>query len=306
MVCSYEIIQQNLCALGASEHALLSDMTSFRVGGEASFVLRPRSYTALKRAIRICAEAEYPFVLIGRGTNLLADDDGFDGLVIRFDTPIHAPIYHGTKVIACCGMSLMQLARETIEKGLMGMERLAGIPGTVGGACAMNAGAYGGEIKQILKRIRVLDNGNDRWLEVRDKDLGYRKSTFAFPNCIALEAEFELSADNGTALRTMEECMEKRREKQPLNMPSAGSTFKRPEGHFAGALIEQCGLKGYSVGDAQVSEKHAGFIVNKGHATEKQIMELICIVQRTVFERMGVQLECEVKRIGKEEGLCNC
>ncbi len=275
----------------------LAELTSFRVGGPARFVLRPQSYEEIRQAIEYAASVEMPVTLLGKGTNILAADSGFDGLVIRFDTPLHEPVFDGTKVIACCGTSLTQLSRETVKRGLSGMERLCGIPGTVGGACAMNAGAYGGEIKQILKRIRVLRNGRDEWIDVKDEDLGYRRSAFTFPGTVALEAEFELAQDDGTATETMQSCMEKRRAKQPLELPSAGSTFKRPEGYFAGALIEQCGLKGYSVGGAQVSPKHAGFIVNTGGATENDITALIEHVRAVVKERTGVTLEPEVKRI---------
>jgi UDP-N-acetylmuramate dehydrogenase len=275
----------------------LAELTSFRVGGPARFVLRPQSYEEIRQAIEYAVSVEMPVTLLGKGTNILASDSGFDGLVIRFDTPLHEPVFDGTKVIACCGTSLTQLSRETVKRGLSGMERLCGIPGTVGGACAMNAGAYGGEIKQILKRIRVLRNGRDEWIDVKDADLGYRRSTFTFPGTVALEAEFELAQDDGTAAETMQSCMEKRRAKQPLELPSAGSTFKRPEGYFAGALIEQCGLKGYSVGGAQVSPKHAGFIVNTGGATENDITALIEHVRAVVKERTGVTLEPEVKRI---------
>ena len=275
----------------------LAELTSFRVGGPARFVLRPQSYEEIRQAIEYAASVEMPVTLLGKGTNILAADSGFDGLVIRFDTPLHEPVFDGTKVIACCGTSLTQLSRETVKRGLSGMERLCGIPGTVGGACAMNAGAYGGEIKQILKRIRVLRNGRDEWIDVKDEDLGYRRSAYTFPGTVALEAEFELAQDDGTATETMQSCMEKRRAKQPLELPSAGSTFKRPEGYFAGALIEQCGLKGYSVGGAQVSPKHAGFIVNTGGATENDITALIEHVRAVVKERTGVTLEPEVKRI---------
>ncbi len=275
----------------------LAELTSFRVGGPARFVLRPQSYEEIRQAIEYAVSVEMPITLLGKGTNILASDSGFDGLVIRFDTPLHEPVFDGTKVIACCGTSLTQLSRETVKRGLSGMERLCGIPGTVGGACAMNAGAYGGEIKQILKRIRVLRNGRDEWIDVKDADLGYRRSTFTFPGTVALEAEFELAPDDGTAAETMQSCMEKRRSKQPLELPSAGSTFKRPEGYFAGALIEQCGLKGYSVGGAQVSPKHAGFIVNTGGATENDITALIEHVRAVVKDRTGVTLEPEVKRI---------
>ncbi len=305
MVWSFGQLRQKLLAIGAVEHVPLSELTSFRVGGNAAFLLRPNSYEQIAQTVLLCKESGYPYILLGRGTNVLASDCGFAGLVIRFDTPMHEPIYTGTHVIVCCGMSLMQLSRDTIANGFMGMERLAGIPGTVGGACAMNAGAYGAEIKQILKRIRVFENGTVRWIDVTDADLGYRNSVFSFPDRISLEAEFALTPDDGSAMQTLEECMEKRREKQPLTVPSAGSTFKRPEGHFAGALIEQCGLKGYSIGDAQVSPKHAGFIVNNGHASEREISELIRYVQEKVLEQTGVKLECEIKRIGGEVSECS-
>jgi UDP-N-acetylmuramate dehydrogenase len=275
----------------------LADLTSFRVGGPARFVLRPNSYEQICRAVEYAASVGMPVALLGKGTNILASDDGFDGLVIRFDTPLHEPVFNGTTVTACCGTSLTQLSRETVKRGLSGMECLCGIPGTVGGACAMNAGAYGGEIKQILKRIRIYRNGRDEWVNVQDGDLGYRRSAFTFPGAIALEAEFELRPDDGTAAETMQSCMEKRRAKQPLELPSAGSTFKRPEGHFAGALIDQCGLKGYSVGGAQISPKHAGFVVNTGGATERDISALITHVQKVVKEQTGVILEPEIKRI---------
>lgn len=284
-------------SFGFERNIPLYELTSFRVGGAARLVLRPNSYEAIRDAVEFAERRNLPLALLGKGTNILASDHGFDGCVIRFDTPLHDPIYHGTTVIACCGTSMTALSRETVKRGLMGMECLCGIPGTVGGACAMNAGAYGGEIRQILKRIRVLRNGRDEWVDVSDGDLGYRKSIFSFPNAIALEAEFELKEDDGTATETMQRCMEKRREKQPLDLPSAGSTFKRPEGHFAGALIDQCGLKGYTIGGAQVSEKHAGFIVNIGGATEADISSLIAYVQKTVLERTGVMLEPEIKRI---------
>lgn len=292
---------EQLKRLGAVQNVPLSELTSFRVGGPAALMLRPDSYEAIRDAVRISERESIPVVLLGRGTNVLASDDGFSGLILRFDQPIHAPVYDGTRVTVCCGMSLMQLARETVAKGLSGFERLAGIPGSVGGACAMNAGAYGAEIKQILRRVRLLRNGRDEWVDVSDDDLGYRKSAFSYPEAIALEAEFILRPDDGTAEETMRACMEQRREKQPLELPSAGSTFKRPLGHFAGALIEQCGLKGMSVGGAQVSTKHAGFIVNTGGATERDISALIRLVQQTVETQTGVRLECEIKRIGGKE-----
>ncbi len=279
------------------QNGSLAELTSFRIGGAARFVLRPDSYHAIRDAVCFAEAHDMPFAVLGKGTNVLASDRGFDGLVIRFDTPLHEPVYDGTRVVACCGTSLTQLARETVRAGLSGMECLCGIPGTLGGACAMNAGAYGQEIKQVLRRIRLLRNGRDEWVDVQDGDLGYRRSAFSFPDAIALEAELELKPDDGTAGETMQRCMEQRRAKQPLELPSAGSTFKRPAGHFAGALIEQCGLKGTSVGGARVSEKHAGFIVNTGGATEADVLALIALVQQVVKEQTGVQLEPEIKRI---------
>lgn len=286
-------------SLGIEENVPLSELTSFRVGGPAKLFLRPKSYDAIAAAVRFAERMKMPVAFLGKGTNILASDNGFDGLVIRFDTPMHEPIYHGTNVIACCGTSMTQLARETVRRGLKGMECLCGIPGTVGGACAMNAGAYGGEIKQILKRIRLLRDGADQWIDVCDDDLGYRKSRFSYPEAIALEAEFALEPDDGTASDTMQQCIEKRREKQPLDLPSAGSTFKRPTGYYAGALIDRCGLKGATVGGAQVSIKHAGFIVNIGNATEADISALIETVRETVLRETGVELEPEIKRIGR-------
>lgn len=280
------------------ENVPLSELTSFRVGGPARYLVRPKSYKAIEKIVQFSHDNGIPLTLLGRGTNILASDKGFNGIVLRFDAPLHEPIWSGTSVVVCCGTSLMQLARETVKRGLSGLERLSGIPGTVGGACAMNAGAYGGEIKQILKRIRILKDDVDVWVDVRETDLGYRKSAFSFPGAIALEAEFSLREDDGTAALTMQECIDKRREKQPLEFPSAGSTFKRPEGHFAGSLIEQCGLKGCAVGGAQVSNKHAGFIINTGGATEEHISSLIAHVQNVVYEKTGVSLEPEVKRIG--------
>lgn len=284
-------------SFGAESNAPLAELTSFRVGGPARFVLRPQSYDMLRNAVAFAAERGMPLQLLGKGTNVLASDEGFDGLVLRFDSPLAEPVFSGTQVVVCCGTSLTQLARETVKRGLRGIECLSGIPGTLGGACAMNAGAYGQEIKQVLRRIRLLRNGRDEWVDVRESDLGYRRSAFSFPDAIALQAELELLPDDGTAAETMQRCMEQRRAKQPLELPSAGSTFKRPVGHFAGALIEQCGLKGTSVGGAQVSEKHAGFIVNTGGATAADVLKLIELVQRTVRERTGVELEPEIKRI---------
>lgn len=275
----------------------LYELTSFRIGGPASYVWEVSDPDSLCKLTDLARLHKIPFVLLGRGTNVLADDKGYSGLLIRFDRPLHPPVFSGETVRACAGTSLTQLARETVENGLMGMECLCGIPGSVGGACAMNAGAYGAEIAQILKRVRVYENGTDRWMNVEAGMLGYRRSIFSFPDRIVLEAEFVLQPDDGFAKERMLDCLRRRKEKQPLEFPSAGSVFKRPEGYFAGALIEQCGLKGMRIGGAAVSEKHAGFIVNLGGATERDVTELIRTIQETVCREKHVQLECEIKRL---------
>ncbi len=281
--------------LGAEENIALSRLTSFGIGGPAAFVLRPRGYEDVAEALRIAEEADMPCFLLGKGSNILADDSGFDGLIIRLDTPLHPPVWDGERVVACAAGSLCALARESVERQLSGLERLCGIPGSVGGACAMNAGAYGSEIADVLKRVRVLKDGVLQWVTVQKDDLGYRRSVYAFPASVIVEAEFLLER-SPDPLTEMQRCMNLRREKQPLEYPSAGSVFKRPEGYFAGALIEGCGLKGFTVGGAQVSPKHAGFIVNVGGATCGDVLKLIEIIKERVLERYGVSLECEIKR----------
>ncbi len=297
----YEYVKNDidrLIALGAVLDVPLSEHTSFKIGGNAALALDPTSERQIADALQLCEKRKIPVALFGRGTNLLVSDSGFSGLVILFRKPLFAPAWNGSCVTVSAGASLTQLAKESVAAGWMGMERLCGIPGTVGGACAMNAGAYGAEIKQILRRVRVYRKGKVEWLDVDPDQLGYRKSPFIFPDCVVLAAELELQPDDGGAAERMQDCMTRRRDKQPLEYPSAGSVFKRPEGYFAGALIEQCGLKGMTVGGAQVSQKHAGFIINIGGATERDVSELIVQIQETVRERTGVTLECEIKRIG--------
>ena len=291
-------ITEQLNRFDIRQNVPLSELTSFRIGGDAAFVWQVDDYVHLSEIITLCRDMQLRYVLLGKGTNVLAEDAGYPGLVIRFDRPLHSPVYDGCTIRACAGMSLTQLAKETVANGLQGMECLSGIPGTVGGACAMNAGAYGAEIRQILQRVRVLRDGQDQWVDVKPEMLGYRTSVFSFPNCIVLEAELRLLPDDGGALDRMKDCTQKRKEKQPLEYPSAGSVFKRPTGYFAGALIQESGCKGLTVGGAQVSEKHAGFIVNRGGATEQDVSELIAVDQARVREHTGVSLECEIKRLG--------
>ena len=290
-------IARTLIGLGAKENVPLSELVSFRVGGPAAFVLQPREEEALVRALELCHEEKIPVALLGNGTNVLPSDEGFSGLVLLLSGDGAAPVFQGDAIVVGAGASLTALAKESIQRGLMGLERLCGIPGTVGGAVAMNAGAYGGEIKNVLSRVRLYRNGGFVWEDARLTEMGYRKSPYSWPNAIVTAVALRLTPDDGTAAAVMADCMRRRKEKQPLSLPSAGSTFKRPEGHFAGALIEGCGLKGCTVGGAQVSELHAGFIVNRGGATAGDVEALIRHVQDVVYSETGVRLEPEVKRL---------
>ena len=302
MVYNSESVGRALVELGAKVNVPLSELVSFRVGGPAAYVLQPKGEAELCAALDICQAEHLPVVLLGNGTNVLPADEGFRGLILQLSGDGAAPVFQGDRVVAGAGYSLTALAKESVQRGFMGLERLCGIPGTLGGAVAMNAGAYGGEIKSVLRRVRCFRDGAFVWEDARLEQMGYRKSPYAWPNTIVAAVELQLLPDDGTAAATMAECMQKRREKQPLNLPSAGSTFKRPEGHFAGALIEGCGLKGFSIGGAQVSELHAGFIVNRGGATAGDIRSLMNHVQAQVMSETGVLLEPEVK--GLEELTC--
>ena len=302
MVYNSESVGRALVELGAKVNVPLSELVSFRVGGPAAYVLQPKGEAELCAALDICQAEHLPVVLLGNGTNVLPADEGFRGLILQLSGDGAAPVFQGDRVVAGAGYSLTALAKESVQRGFMGLERLCGIPGTLGGAVAMNAGAYGGEIKSVLRRVRCFRDGAFVWEDARLEQMGYRKSPYAWPSTIVAAVELQLLPDDGTAAATMAECMQKRREKQPLNLPSAGSTFKRPVGHFAGALIEGCGLKGFSIGGAQVSELHAGFIVNRGGATAGDIRALMNHVQALVMSETGVLLEPEVK--GLEELTC--
>lgn len=276
----------------------MSRYTSFRTGGSAALLLDAGSREEIAVACEQARRLSIPFYVIGNGTNLLVSDRGLDALVIRIAEGLNAMQACDNSFEAESGMSLAAFAKMTVEKGYMGLEWAAGIPGTVGGAVAMNAGAYGGEISNVLREVVVYENGEIRRAAVRPGDMGYRRSAFRAPERIVLSACFDLARDDGSAMLRMKEYSRARREKQPLNYPSAGSTFKRPEGHFAGRLIEEAGLRGVSVGGAQVSELHAGFLINTGGATSADVYALIRLVQQKVFETSGVRLETEVLLLG--------
>lgn len=282
------------------KNAPMRDYTSFRIGGPADLLLLPRSREELLMGINAAKEAEIPWAVIGNGSNLLVSDKGIEGLVIRIGSDFSGIEYDGCIQKVLSGTLMCLAANDSLDKGYMGLEWAAGIPGTVGGAVAMNAGAYGGEVKQVLSRLECLVEGEIQHIIPTDEDMAYRYSRFCAPDKIVLSAEFSLSPDNGGAKERARGYCESRKTKQPLAYPSAGSTFKRPAGHFAGALIEQAGLKGFKVGGAQVSMLHAGFVINIGGATCDDVCTLMKRVQDVVLDKFGVMLEPEVKLIGRE------
>lgn len=278
----------------------LSRHTSFRVGGPARRMAFPKSGEQLVLLLSFAVECGARPLVIGNGTNLLAPDEGLDRLVIDTSAGMNCVGPGGAPgtIAAEAGASLARLADFACKQGLTGLEFAHGIPGTVGGAVCMNAGAYGGEMKQVVQSVSVLfPEEGVKSLSNEEMDFGYRHSLLSgHPDAVVLSAVFQLTTGDPAAIRDgMRDLMSRRRASQPLEWPSAGSTFKRPAGYFAGTLIDQCGLKGLTVGGAQVSEKHAGFIINRGGATAADVTELIARVQERVFEQTGVRLEPEVR-----------
>ena len=285
--------------------APMSEYTSFKIGGAADVLVQPSSSEQIQAIIRLCGECETPYTVIGNGSNLLVSDNGIRGVVImiggRFsDARITDNHNVGAVITAQSGALLGKVANLAAANGLSGLEFASGIPGTLGGALFMNAGAYGGEMKDVaLWTEYMTPSGEICTVEGDAHSFRYRGSMFADGGHIILQSEMWLLRSDEQDIRArMSELNAKRREKQPLNMPSAGSTFKRPKDNFAGTLIEQCGLKGYSVGGAQVSEKHAGFIVNTGGASADDVMRLMEHVQNVVYTQQGVMLEPEVRMLG--------
>ena len=274
--------------------------TTFRVGGPADVLVQPDE-TALVAILALCRQYYVSYSFIGNGSNLLVGDKGIRGVVIEMTDPMGNIEVHGTRITAQAGAMLSKIANTAASNGLGGMEFAAGIPGSVGGAVVMNAGAYGGEMKDIIERVYVLDeNGAQLELDRTALDLSYRHSCIPDKKYIVTKVVLELVPRNEAEIRSeMKELNEKRAEKQPLQYPSAGSTFKRPEGYFAGKLIMDAGLRGYQVGGAQVSEKHCGFVINKGDATAADICQLMRDVSDKVQAQFGVVLEPEVKMIGE-------
>lgn len=279
----------------------MKNHVTFRVGGPADFFVTPKNYEELSWVLKCCAKYEMPCYIMGNGSNLLVSDQGYRGVVIQLFRQLNDIQGEGNVIRAQAGALLSAVANRALEEKLTGFEFAAGIPGTLGGACVMNAGAYGGEMKDVLKSVTVLTREGERiTLQKNELELGYRTSIIAKKNYIVLEAEIELEAGDAEEIKAvMDDLKERRTTKQPLEYPSAGSTFKRPEGYFAGKLIQESGLQGFQVGGAQVSEKHCGFVINKDQATAADIAELIRQVQDRVEEKFGVRLETEVKRLGE-------
>ena len=281
------------------EQEPMTRRTTFGIGGPA-LLLRPRSRAELQAAMTLCREAgEEPFIL-GRGSNLLVSDSGISRPVIRLDGDFTAITREGNTLRCGAGASLIAVCRAAAENSLSGIEWGYGIPGSLGGGVYMNAGAYGGELRDVLTEVTFLDEaGEYRTLPAAELSLSYRHSIFEDrPGTVIVGAVLTLTPGDPAAIRAaMEDYMSRRREKQPLEYGSAGSTFKRPVGNYASALVDQCGLKGLSVGGAEVSRKHAGFIINRGGATAADVRELIAEVQRIVREKTGYTLECEIKYI---------
>ena len=275
--------------------------TTFRIGGPADYFLLPSTAEEVKKILEICKKKELPYFILGNGSNLLVSDEGYRGVIIQLYRNYGGITVEGTNIRAGAGALLSQIASAAKNASLTGFEFAGGIPGTLGGAVVMNAGAYGGEMKDVLKEVTVMtEQGEIMTIPAEKLEMGYRTSLVKKAGYLVLEAVISLKAGDVEEIKAiMKDLTEKRVSKQPLEYPSAGSTFKRPEGYFAGKLIMDAGLRGYQVGGAQVSEKHCGFVINKGNATAADVCGLMKDVQKKVQEQFGVTLEPEVKFLGE-------
>lgn len=298
-------IYETLCSILGRENVLCDEPmhrhTTFRVGGPADYFVTPESEMQIQETVRFLKKEQIPHYILGNGSNLLVGDKGYRGVMLQIYRKLDEVHTDGKKIDAQAGISLAKLAAAAQRAGLTGLEFASGIPGTLGGAVMMNAGAYGGEMKQVLVSVRAMTpEGEIRELPAEELELGYRTSIFAKNGGIILSAVMQLEQGEQEQIQAyMDELKARRIEKQPLEYPSAGSTFKRPEGYFAGKLIEDAGLRGFSVGGAQVSEKHCGFVINRGTASAAEIVSLMDAVADKVERQTGVRLEPEVKRIGE-------
>lgn len=280
----------------------MSKHTSFKIGGKVKALVIPSDFKQIEKTIELCHRLEQPFFIMGNGSNILVEDSGIDALIIKISDALSKVSIEDDLVIAEAGVLLSKLSKVVLRESLQGFEFASGIPGTLGGAIFMNAGAYGGEMKDVIEWVDVMTMCGEVLRVDRDHlQFGYRTSIVKDRNYIVLRVGIRLKKGDLQIIKEItNELTKKRVSKQPLELPSAGSTFKRPSGYFAGQLIEEAGLRGLRHGDAQVSEKHCGFIVNLGNATCKEVMELISVVQKVVFDTFDVELEREVRIFGKE------
>ena len=275
----------------------MASHTTFRIGGPADYFVMPETVEEVAAVLKLCKEEEMPYFILGNGSNLLVGDKGFRGVVIQLYKNFDELQIEGTTVTAKSGAMLIRVAKESGKAGLTGLEFASGIPGTIGGAMVMNAGAYGGEMKDVLVEVKVLDeHGEEKVLSLEELDLSYRHSCILENNYIVVEATMDLQMGMEDLIREkMAKLRDQRVEKQPLEFPSAGSTFKRPEGYFAAKLIDDCNLRGEKIGGAMVSEKHCGFIINYDNASYEDVINLINHVKKVVCEKTNVTLCEEVK-----------
>lgn len=280
----------------------MSGHTTFRIGGRADAFVNVKSAEEIERIISFCKDSDTPYMIMGNGSNMLVSDKGIRGVVIHIGSGMSDCSINGAEVYAETGILMSSLAKKILEKSLAGFEFAGGIPGTLGGGIYMNAGAYGGELKDIIENVTFIAPDGTIRTEASDKlDFGYRQSIFMRGGYVILSCVLKLKKGSYDDIKAkMAELNTRRSDKQPLSQPSAGSTFKRPEGYFAGKLIQDAGLMGYSLGGAMVSNKHAGFVVNKGGATAKDVLDLIKHIQKTVYDKFGVKLEPEVRLIGEQ------
>lgn len=292
------LIKETIGPENVLEMEPMSRHTSMEVGGPAAYLFQPETAEAAAFLMKTLKEEKFPFYVKGNGSNLIVHDEGYDGAIIEM-MKMHQIAVDGDTVSAQCGAMLKDVSEAAAAASLTGLEFASGIPGSLGGAITMNAGAYGGEMKDVVREVLLLDaDGNQITLRGEEMNFSYRRSLCSDGNFFVLGAVFALQKGDAASIREkIDDLSEQRREKQPLDYPSCGSTFKRPEGYFAGKLITDAGLKGYCHGGAAVSDKHAGFIINKDHATAAEILELIEYVQKEVLRQFGVELQCEVKII---------
>lgn len=279
----------------------MSEHIYFRVGGPADILVTPVNEEQVVNTLKLCREYNVPYFILGNGSNILVKDGGISGVVIKFNK-LNKITTEGNCVTAQSGALLKDVSKAALENNLRGFEFACGIPGSIGGAVFMNAGAYDGEMAHVIKSARVIDeNCNIKNLTKEELELGYRSSIVMKKGYVVIEATVELESGEYASIKDKIDDLTNRRDsKQPLEYPSAGSTFKRPEGYFAGKLIQDSGLKGFSIGGAAVSEKHSGFVINKGGATAKDVLDVIAHVQKTVKENFDVELHTEVRIIGRD------